>query len=468
MTTTTTLNLQTLNQLCIVHADFDIWSGKARLEASDINFGAGGEIPPEKLTSLGSKKICDPSDISRFHALKTQTRRLLSHYGLRFMNGYAIPQSKLQYVQSELDLIEQQFLIERQQFLDNYEDSVNKWVDENPDFADAIRRGIMPLNVVSERIGFKHTIYNINPVGEESAKQLSRQVDGLTNDLYAEIEAEAESFYDRYLNGVSHLNGSTKPSLEKLYDKVDGLSFMNASLDPLAKLLKETIDGFDAHKVKNRIEAPYLFQICSVVLICADKDKIHGYANGSVKVDNVFSGAGLSDDDEMPAVPVQSGLLAETPPAETTPPETVDAPSDVDTSVSAEVTAAKPASDPTPSGLSTDLLGDMDNFFAEFMVNSDAPAFPASSSNVETEPKAAVEALVEEQPQVAETVATEEVAVEAVQEAVTVEEAPATPQHEQSLAESLAAMGAMPMEFDPSAMDGAELPVFAFEDDEEW
>tara|TARA_R110002051_G_scaffold318017_2_gene399822 strand:- start:7952 stop:9415 length:1464 start_codon:yes stop_codon:yes gene_type:complete len=483
--TNATLNIQTLENLCVVDADFDIWSGKARLEESDFKLGDGGEIPPENLTSLGSKKICDPAAISRFHALKSQARRLLTHYGLRFMNGFAIPQSKLEYIESELEIIQQKFNAERQLFLDNYEETVENWLAENPNYADELRRGIMPVDVVSERIGFKYLIYNINPANDTQATQMSRQVDSLTNDLYKEIASEASDFYKKYLSGTKpYLSASTKPSLVKLFDKVDGLSFMNASLDPLAKLLKETIDGFDTHKVKNRIEGPFLYQVCAVVLICADEDKIHGYADGSVKVENVYSGAGLDDDDDLPEtvaqdllplsvdteeteVAVAPEMDSEEPVEEVTPAVEEDAQEESpETDVAP---SAEPTSDTVEPGLSLDLLGDMEDFFAEF-ITDDAPAKAETPAAVEP----VVEPAQDASPQViAESVQEEEPSSEVSQ----TEPEPVSPEPEvnnavsaaspaeQPLAAMLSEMGAMPMEFDMASLDDAELPVFDDEDD---
>lgn len=486
MTTTASLNIQTLNQLCVVSPVFNIWSGKTRLEASDIKLGDGGEIPPEKLASLGNKKICDPADLAIFHSLKSQIRRLLSHYGLRFMNGYAIPQGKLSYVEAQLEIIQRKFDDRRQYFLDNYDLAVEKWIEENPEFADSIRRGIMPLDVVSERIKFTYTIYNINPVNEQSANQLSRQVDALTSDLYSEIETEAEAFYQSYLNGKSYLNASTKASLEKLFDKVDGLSFMNASLDPLAKLLKDTINGFDVHKVKNRIEAPFLYQVCSVVLICADQEKIHGYADGSVKVGNVYS-AGLDDDDDLPETVAPQDLLtlpveseadevavapqvdSEEPIEEVAPATEEDA--EEESPVTDVAPSAKPTSDTEAPGLSLDLLGDMEDFFADFLTD-DAPAKAETPAVVEpvaepmdASPQVIAESVQEEEPSTdTSQPEPEPVSLDAEVNAAV----PAAPAAEQPLAAILSEMGAMPMEFDMSLLDDSELPVFSEDEDDEW
>ena len=65
-----------LSNISILNLDFDIWSGKVKLKASDIRLGAGGEIPPEKLAQLGQKKVINSDKLRPFLRLKTSARRL--------------------------------------------------------------------------------------------------------------------------------------------------------------------------------------------------------------------------------------------------------------------------------------------------------------------------------------------------------------------------------------------------------
>lgn len=483
MTTNASLNVQTLNQLCVVHVDFNIWSAQTRLQEGDIKLGNGGEMPPAKLSSPGEKKIYDHNKLSCFHSLKTQCRRFLAHWGLRFMNGYAIPLSKLAYVQQEMDLIVGKFNDERQAFLDNYHVEFDNWLATDPellkypDFAASIRNACMPVDVVSKRIGAKYTIYNINAVNYQSAQQLARDMDSLATDLYEEIEAEADAFYEKYINGKSYIQASTKSTLHNLFDKIDGLSFMNASLDPLANLLKQTIDAYDSHTVKKRIEGPFFYQISHVVQICADRDKIHGYADGSVSVDaSLFVGAGLDDDSTTSNVsatatpaPLQHSLVSDD--------DAADAVSTAKSPTPVKVTAA--AAKQPASGLSHDLLSDMQSFFESY---SETPGANDTQPEAEETPPEEATQVPPTQPQV-------DVVQEPVTENIEVSAAPAsdtsvqptTPEVAQpvqkmepkpalamtSMAELLTDLGAMPQEYDSSFEEEA-MPSFVVDEDDDW
>lgn len=301
-TTSTASQIQHLDQVCVIHADFDIWSGQTRLDPKDLKLGVGGEIPPEKLALLGSKKICDPARLKGFSRLKTKARRVLAHYGLPFMSGWAVPAERLDTIMKQLDQIKDEFEEVRQTFLTQYDTAVEAWIADNPGYENIIRAGAMPRSVVEKRIGFDYAVYHIRPAGNAaSEQQLGRQVESLGNDLFSEIIKEANTFYEEKLRGASELLTSTRPTLQKLYDKVDGLSFLNAAFDPLARLLNETIKGYATYASGGRLLAPYLYQVVAAVLICCDRQKIEGYANGTVQVQDMAPDPSSHAADQAPA-----------------------------------------------------------------------------------------------------------------------------------------------------------------------
>jgi ABC-type phosphonate transport system ATPase subunit len=79
-----------LDHLVVVHLDIAIWTARKKLAATDLG---GAELPPEDLASLGSKRICNPEDLRTFGTLKARAVSLLDRNGVRFLNGWAIPES---------------------------------------------------------------------------------------------------------------------------------------------------------------------------------------------------------------------------------------------------------------------------------------------------------------------------------------------------------------------------------------
>ncbi|TDX26784.1 uncharacterized protein DUF3150 [Modicisalibacter xianhensis] len=403
MSNTSNRQIQHLENLCVIHVDFDIWSGQTRLNAEDLKLGEGGEIPPEKLALLGSKKICDPAKLRGFHRLKTKCRRKLEHYGLPFMNGWAVPAERLDTILKQLDSIGKEFDAVRQEFLRCYDKAVDDWANDNPGYEHIIRAGAMPRDVVETRIGFDYQVFQIQPVGDVSdatQQRLNRKVGGLSNALFDEITAEANKFYEERLKGAMSLDISTRKTLENLRNKVDGLSFLHGALAPLVQLLDETIQGYQQHAQGRYVVAPFLYQVMAAVLIMRDRGMIASYANGAVSVDDMAQNAGSLaiglNPDALAAKPDQSVATATETDADDS--QATDENQDGDeelaeTSASEAVPANVSEPEPEPEldtsiteidvdevcespAKQDDLLADMDRFFAQYGTESSPEAEP--------------------------------------------------------------------------------------------
>jgi len=93
-----------LQDLVLIHLSFSIWSGKKKLRPEDLK---GANLPPDKLASLGSKRIFDPDALKVFATLKRQAERACEEVGVRFLGGYALPKDKLTPLLEKMARIEQ-------------------------------------------------------------------------------------------------------------------------------------------------------------------------------------------------------------------------------------------------------------------------------------------------------------------------------------------------------------------------
>lgn len=271
-----------LDNLSILNLDFDIWSGQVKLTASDIKLGAGGEIPPESLAHLGQKKVIDSDKLRPFHRLKTSARRLCLGYGMPFLNGFAVPTDKVDELTSQLDKIAVQMETEKRDFIKDYDASVTEWVDGNPEYSHTIRISALPKVVVEQRIGFDYQIFKVNPVNDKQAKKLNSMASGLGNELLEEIVNEANEFFHKNINARTSCQASTKKTLLRLRNKVDGLSFLDSKFLSVVSLLDGTLKGYDA--VTKKVEGGLFYQLMAASLVLSSKDKIQAYAEGSIDV----------------------------------------------------------------------------------------------------------------------------------------------------------------------------------------
>lgn len=311
--------IQHFESLSVFMVDFDLWTGQTKLSAKDFKLGAGGQLPPEKLTQLGSKKVINPDHLKAFAAIKAQAIRLMLRHGMKFMNGFAIPVDKTDDICMALDAIGVEFESLKQQLVRDYTNILNEWINENPDHADMIREGALTVQEVEKRIGFEYQVFQISPMAsnEALASKMDRKVNSLGNDLIDEITKTATTFFNERFLGQTRVRTSTRQTLTNLRDKIDGLSFLNGALVPLVGLLNQTLDVYNKYASGGAVEAPHFYQIMAVVSILKDADAINAYAQGQVAVDNVAQGLlgqalpGVGVNDAI----VQNVLNAQTAPA---------------------------------------------------------------------------------------------------------------------------------------------------------
>lgn len=348
-------NLNKTEQIFVVDADFRIWSGQRKLDTADIRIGHGGELPPEKVANLGNKKIVDPKGLNGFYRLKVETRRFLESYGMPFLGGYACPIDKLGAVEAKLQQIGQEFEDIKQQFLVDYDEHVNAWVDENPEFADEIRRGVLHRDDVEKRISFDFEVFQLQAAGqsEEAAKKLERKVSKLGDDLISEVAQAAKKFSEGMF-GKDRISSTTSITLKGIRDKVDGLVFLNGNLKPLSDLITDTLQGYQLHREGRYIEKPFLYQVMAVGLILSDEDKIQDWADGKILLseftDNIRSNSHLP-----------LGELSTLIPYDAEEDEDLEHPDDVETEVPAQAQAEVVEPAPASKQIADELFGDLDD-----------------------------------------------------------------------------------------------------------
>lgn len=282
-------NIQHFDSLSIFMVDFDLWTGQTRLSANDFKLGDGGELPPEKLTQLGSKKVIDPDHLKGFAALKAQATRLMLRHGMRFMNGFAIPVDKTQELCDSLDAIGVEFTDLKKELLSDYGNILDEWINEHPDHADMIKEGALTVKEVEKRIGFEYQVFQISPMASNDmlAAKIDRKMSSLGNDLIDEITSTAGKFFNERFLGQTRVRLSTRQTLMNLRDKIDGLSFLNGALVPLVGLLNQTLDVYNTYATGGAVEAPHFYQIMAVVSILKDAESINAYADGNVQVESL-------------------------------------------------------------------------------------------------------------------------------------------------------------------------------------
>jgi hypothetical protein len=214
-----------LQGLVLVHLSFSVWSGKKKLKPEDLK---GANLPPDKLASLGSKRIFAPDALKVFATLKRQAERACEEVGVRFLGGYAIPEEKLTPLMEKMKQVEESFATAKTDFLSAYDDNLKDWLTEAGEWSEIVARAVEPASRVAERLACGFTIFKVEAPGDVTAatETLEHQVSGLADQLIHEIGALAKSTWEESYRGRTSVTRKALRPLKAILDKLSSLSFV--------------------------------------------------------------------------------------------------------------------------------------------------------------------------------------------------------------------------------------------------
>lgn len=231
-----------LQKLVCVSLDIHIWSGQKKLQAADLNLTAG-EIPPERLASLGIKKICNPNLLKPFQALRRRAERTCEAAGVRFLGGFAVPDDKAGAVGAELEKVSAEFEAEKSAFLKDYQQSVSDWMETIPErWRSMVAQAVESPDNVSCRLSFAFQTYQVQGVDGLGAG-LEQSVRGLGGRLFQEIAQAARQSWEASFRGRTQVSQKALRPIRAILEKARGLSFLDGSLVPVIAGIEAELAG---------------------------------------------------------------------------------------------------------------------------------------------------------------------------------------------------------------------------------
>ena len=234
----TQTDIRVLDKLVIVGLQVKIWSARRKLLPHDLDIT---HLPPEDLASLGSKRICDPEDLKHFGTLKARAVSVLEKNGIRFLNGFALPQERMDEVIAELTSIKDDFDTAKASFLARYEKSVKDWIAKHPSWGEIITSAIVSEDYVRSRLDFAWQMFRVAAPAADDPQamtdNLTQGVAGLGGTLFDEIAKDATDTWHRCYAGKAEVTRKALSPLKTMYDKLMGLTFIEPRVAPVVELL---------------------------------------------------------------------------------------------------------------------------------------------------------------------------------------------------------------------------------------
>ncbi|MFV0420797.1 DUF3150 domain-containing protein [Oleidesulfovibrio sp.] len=314
-------NMTILDNLVAINLSVTIWSARKKLTAEDFSGGVSSDnLPPEELASLGSKRICNPADLRVFGALKSRATTLLDRNGVRFLGGWALPESCITSIQAELETIAVEFVREKEAFLNRYDDAVRDWIQNNPGWESIISNSVVSADYVRSRFGFGWQMFKVQPAAVRDASPesvvnagLDDAVTSLGETLFGEVAKAATDAWQKSFVGKQEVTRKALSPLKTIHNKLAGLSFVEPRVAPVADLLAT---AFSAVGKRGHILGPTLVMLQGVVSLLRDPEALLAHAQsmlqGSSAHDVLSILGGVSMSYESGAFPAMEGEEDET------------------------------------------------------------------------------------------------------------------------------------------------------------
>ena len=240
------MNLKTepkvLKCLLAVNLDVNIWSARRKLQPNDF---AHSQLPPEKLASLGSKRICSPDELRIFGTLKARAVSLLDKSGVRFLGGWAIPEKKAAEIVKGIEAIQEDFNQAKKSFMARYDQAIQDWIGNNPGWEQMIATSVVSADYVSKRIAFNWQVFKVvNPTGRKKdvlETGLQSEVGNLGGKLFDEVAKTAKDAFNKSFVNKSMITRKALSPLKNIQQKLSDLSFIEPRVAPVASLIETAI-----------------------------------------------------------------------------------------------------------------------------------------------------------------------------------------------------------------------------------
>jgi hypothetical protein len=269
-------NKDVLKNILAINLDIHIWSARRKLTPED--FG-NVKLPPGELASLGSKRICNPDDVKIFGTLKARAVCLLDKVGIRFLGGWAVPESNAAEIVAGLGDIQKEFNLTKESFLNHYDLSIKDWIKKNPGWEQIISNSVVDASYVAKRLAFGWQVYKVvNPNGDQQnilETGLQSEVSNMGNTLFSEVAKVANETLKRSYMGKSKVTRKALNPLRSIQQKLADLSFIEPRVAPVSSLIEAAINKLPS---KGAIIGTDLLMLQGLLALINDTSALATYA----------------------------------------------------------------------------------------------------------------------------------------------------------------------------------------------
>lgn len=220
-----------------------VWTAKARLTREDLSPEAAAALPPEALTSLGTKRLIDPALLKPINGLKAAAFRLMASAGVRFLGGWMLSEESLAETTAKLDEMAAEFSSIVDEFCDCYDAEARSWASQFPEWEHIILEALPSAEELrTKRFRFVYQVFNVVPNTDyidRPANSIAAETNALPETAYQDMAAAISSYVDQaFSDGRTKFSDRTLNGLLDLAKRAHNGAFLCAPLENLAELLE--------------------------------------------------------------------------------------------------------------------------------------------------------------------------------------------------------------------------------------
>lgn len=252
----------TVENSILVNLDFTIWTGRAKLDVSDVP-AAAGIMPPKDLYNSGSIKIFDTDYIKPFRNFKTRADICVSALGLkvRGFEGWLVDEQNISQLESELDAIHSAWEDELIDFTNHYGERARQWALDNGTWEHLIRQKQPNPMEISKRFNFGWWTMRITPETAHAASgnTTADVIQGIPDQALQSLVDSLKELYDDSFNKSNDPSPKAYNALKKIAQRAQALGFANPNAARLAPVLLDIVNRRNhtlARLVLSRMDNP--------------------------------------------------------------------------------------------------------------------------------------------------------------------------------------------------------------------
>ena len=282
--------MKALNKTVCINVDCTMWTGRRRLHPEDLGEVAA-DLPPEDVASMGSLKLCDPSELRGLATIKRRAERACERVAVKFLGGYALDEGNLDGLVDTLSELKAQFDAAAGRIVRQLHGMIDKWVADHPEWEEAIRRCPPDVKRIAKQLRFDFQVIRVSPfVDDETAPAgagLHRAVEGLTGQLYHEIAVVARTALKRSFEGKTSVGQRAVRVIRAVAEKLDALAYLDGGIRPV---LQKVTSVRDAMPKTGEIAGRDLVEVVGLLNLLGNEDQLARFG--------ALNRAALAEDDE--------------------------------------------------------------------------------------------------------------------------------------------------------------------------